>query len=95
MYSCRSRSLRIHSTQPGRTVGGISWLHVTAGAFVGGIFMAAVALPLHSSLPAALIAGGAAYIVAVLATERLVSPKDLAFMTDMVRRRMPARGPIS
>jgi O-antigen/teichoic acid export membrane protein len=82
-----------------RAVGGISWLHVTAGALVGGIFMAAVALPLHSSLPAALIAGGAAYIVAVLATERLVSPEDLAFMTDMVRRRMPtrllARGPIS
>jgi O-antigen/teichoic acid export membrane protein len=74
-----------------RMVGKIEWLETTVGALAGGLAMAAVAVPLHNSLAAALAAGLLAYLVALLAVDRLVSPRDVAFVMGMVRRRLPSR----
>jgi len=74
-----------------RSVGHIAWLQTTVGALAGGAAMAAVAVPLHNSLPAALAAGLLAYLVALIAVDRLVSPLDVAFVTGVVRRRLSSR----
>jgi len=74
-----------------RMVGKIEWLQTTVGAVAGGLAMAAVAIPLDNSLPAALAAGLVAYLAALLAVDRLVSPRDVAFVMGMVRRRLPSR----
>jgi O-antigen/teichoic acid export membrane protein len=72
-------------------VGGIRWLPTLIGSLAGGAAMAAVALALHHSLLAALVAGGAVYLLVLLAVEWLVNPLDVVFVADMVRRRLSSR----
>jgi O-antigen/teichoic acid export membrane protein len=74
-----------------RTVGGISWLPTAVGSLAGGAAMTVVALTLRHSLPAALMAGGTAYLLVLLAVEWLASPLDVAFVANMVRRRLSSR----
>ena len=74
-----------------RTVGDISWMPTAIGSLSGGAAMTAVALALRHSLPAALVAGGAVYLLVLLAVEWLVSPLDVVFVANMVRRRLSSR----
>jgi O-antigen/teichoic acid export membrane protein len=74
-----------------RTVGGVQWTQTVAGALTAGGGMILVTLMLDSSPWAALALGGAVYLVILIIVERLVSPGDVKFAVDMVRRRLPAR----
>jgi O-antigen/teichoic acid export membrane protein len=74
-----------------RTVGSIQWLPTVTGSLAGGAAMAAVALVLRHNLPAALVAGGAVYLLVLLAVEWLVSPLDVVFVANMVRQRLSPR----
>ncbi len=74
-----------------RAVGGIHWLTTATGALAAGAGMTLVALPLRHSLPAALLAGGAVYLVVLIAVEWLVNPLDVAFVARMLRGRLPSR----
>ena len=71
-----------------RKIGSIDWRTTLAGAFAAGAAMAAVGLLLSGGLLTALTAATAVYIVVLLAVERLVSPRDVAFVVDTVRRRL-------
>jgi O-antigen/teichoic acid export membrane protein len=71
-----------------RTVGGIRWLVTIAGTAIAGTGMVAVTLLLHGSLWLALFAGCAAYLMLLLSAERIFSPLDVQFVTQMVRRRL-------
>jgi hypothetical protein len=52
----------------------------------------AVPLLLLSGLwPVALVAGGAVYLAAYAAVDRVVDPEDLSFVVDLVKRRLPSR----
>jgi O-antigen/teichoic acid export membrane protein len=73
------------------TIGAIRWYPTLAGVLAAGIAMAATGLLLDSHLLAALVAGTAVYLVALLIVERLVSPLDVAFLTSILRRRLPSR----
>jgi O-antigen/teichoic acid export membrane protein len=75
-----------------RAVGGVDPV-VTAGApLIAAAAMAAV-LALLEGIPAvpALAVAGVAYAGAFAAAEHRLAPSDLAFVTDMVRSRMPSR----
>jgi O-antigen/teichoic acid export membrane protein len=74
-----------------REVGDIRWLPTVIGSLAGGTAMAAVTLALRHSLPAALLAGVAVYLLVVLAVEWLVSPRDVIFVAGMLRRRISSR----
>jgi O-antigen/teichoic acid export membrane protein len=74
-----------------RAVGGMRLPATLAGALAGGLAMTVVSLPLQDNLLAALMAGGAIYLIVLFAVERVVSPLDVAFARDMLRRRLPAR----
>lgn len=74
-----------------REVGGIYWLPTAAGAVVAGGGMTAVTLALRASLWPALGLGGAVYLVVLVVVERVVSPVDVKFVTDMARRRLRSR----
>ncbi|MGO8904190.1 MAG: flippase [Solirubrobacteraceae bacterium] len=71
-----------------RAAGPIQWLPTVIGSLAGGAAMAAVALALRHSLPAALVAGTAVYLLVMLAVEWFVSPLDVIFVASMVRRRL-------
>jgi O-antigen/teichoic acid export membrane protein len=71
-----------------RTIGGIQWLVTIAGTVSAGGGMVAVTLLLHGHLWPALLAGGAAYLGLLFCVERIVSPLDVRFVTQMVRRRL-------
>jgi O-antigen/teichoic acid export membrane protein len=75
-----------------RTVDGIEWRAMLAGAIAGSLAMAAATLVLQASLLAALAAGLPAYALALLATERRLNPLDVRFAASIVRRRLAARG---
>jgi hypothetical protein len=53
--------------------------------------MAAVALPLHDSVAAALAAGLAAYLAVLLIVDWLIDPLDVLFVAGMIRRRLSPR----
>ncbi len=74
-----------------RTVGGVQWTRTAAGALMAGGGMIVVTLMLDSSLWTALALGGAVYLIILLVVERLVSPGDVKFAADMLRRRLPLR----
>jgi O-antigen/teichoic acid export membrane protein len=76
-----------------RKIGAIDWRATLAGALAAGVVMAAVGWLLDETLLAALIAATAVYIVVLLAVERLVSPRDVAFVMSAVRRRLPSGRP--
>jgi O-antigen/teichoic acid export membrane protein len=69
-------------------VGKIQWLPTTIGALGAGAAMAAVALPLHNSLAAALAAGLVTYVLVLLVIEWLIDPFDVLFVANMIRRRL-------
>jgi O-antigen/teichoic acid export membrane protein len=71
-------------------IGAIDWRATLAGALAAGVVMAAVGWLLNESLLAALIAATTAYIATLVAVERLVSPRDVAFVVSAVRRRLPS-----
>lgn len=74
-----------------RTVGGVHWVPMLAGPLAGGAAMAAAMLPLSGSLALAVAAGVAAYAIGLLVVERVVSPRDIAFVVAMLERRLPRR----
>ena len=74
-----------------RVVGGIQWLPTVSGPLTAGACMAVVAALLHFSLPLAIVGGTLAYVVAMLAVERLVSPRDIEAVVRMLRRGAPPR----
>lgn len=74
-----------------RAVGGIHWLETVIGSLAAGAAMAAVTLALQDDLAGALLAGGAAYVLVLLAVEWFVSPLDVRFVAGMVRRRLSSR----
>jgi O-antigen/teichoic acid export membrane protein len=80
-----------------RAVGGIRLSATLAGALTAGLGMTVTSLLLHGNLLAALLAGGAIYLIVLFAVERLINPLDVAFAVDLARRRLPARlvGPFS
>jgi O-antigen/teichoic acid export membrane protein len=77
----------------GRAVGGVYWLATAAGAAAAGGGMTAATLALDANVWTALAAGGAVYVVILVAVERMVSPVDAKFVADLVRRRLPSRSP--
>ena len=72
-----------------RTVGGVEWLRMLAGPLIAGAAMAAVILPLDGTPLLALAAGGLAYLAVLYTVERLVSPGDVRFATDLLARYLP------
>jgi O-antigen/teichoic acid export membrane protein len=68
------------------TVRPIHWLRMTGPPLLAGAVMVAPVLLLAPSLVPALAAGGAVYVAAYLAFERLISPVDLAFIAGLARR---------
>lgn len=74
-----------------RRAGGVNWKSVLAGPVLAGAAMSAPMLVLEGNPAAAVGAGGVVYFVVLLALERLISPMDLAFVGNMVRRRLPSR----
>ncbi len=74
-----------------RKVGGIDWRATLPGALAAGAVMALVSWLLEGDLLVALVAASATYILVLAAVERLVSPRDLAFVVTAARRRLPRR----
>jgi O-antigen/teichoic acid export membrane protein len=74
-----------------QAVGKTRWLATSAGATAGAACMALVTLLLSGSLWIALTVGGAAYLVSLLAVERLVSSRDVQLVVHMLRRLQPTR----
>jgi O-antigen/teichoic acid export membrane protein len=74
-----------------RAVGGISPARTLGAPLVGGGLMAAVLALLHTRPLLAALAGGVAYLAGFVLAERRLSPVDLRFVVDMVRRRFPSR----
>jgi hypothetical protein len=74
-----------------RTLGtGLDWASMAAPLLAGGA-MAAVTLPLRDTPVLALVAGLAVYPLVFAVAERLISPGDLAFVADFLRRRLGRR----
>ncbi len=69
-------------------IGSIEWRTTLAGAIAAGAVMTAAGLLLNSSLLPTLIVGSVVYLIALLAVERFVSPGDVTFVVNMIRRRM-------
>jgi O-antigen/teichoic acid export membrane protein len=78
-----------------RAVGGMQWAQTFLGTITAAAAMTAVALPLDAHLPAALGCGVAAYTIVLLLVERLLSPLDVALVTDIVRHRLRLIAPSS
>jgi O-antigen/teichoic acid export membrane protein len=74
-----------------RAVGGIRLPATLAGALAAGLAMTVTSLPLHDSLLAALVTGGAVYLIVLFVVERIVNPLDVAFALGMARRRLGGR----
>jgi O-antigen/teichoic acid export membrane protein len=74
-----------------RSVGGIDVVPTLGGPLVAGAAMALMLAALHAVLPVALAAGALAYLGVLVAVERRLAPADLAFVTGMVRDRLPRR----
>jgi len=74
-----------------RKIGSLEWSATLAGALAAGAAMAAVGWLLNGSLLPALIAATAVYIAVLIAVERLISPRDFAFVIGAARARLPSR----
>jgi O-antigen/teichoic acid export membrane protein len=71
-----------------REIGGIEWRPTLVGALTAGAAMAAAELLLSASLLPALVVGTVVYLVALLTVQQFVSPRDVAFVMNMLRRRL-------
>lgn len=76
-----------------RAFGPINLMRAFAGPLVGGAAMAAVILPANMPLVPAALAGGIAYIAALVAFERLVFSEDVRMFVHLFRVRGRASGP--
>jgi O-antigen/teichoic acid export membrane protein len=74
-----------------RRAGGMNWTSVLSGPLLAGAAMSVPMLMLQGTLVAAVAAGGIAYVATLLVLERLISPADLTFISNMIRRRLPSR----
>lgn len=74
-----------------RTVGGIEWGRTLAGPLLAAGSMALVIIPLADSPLLAIAAGVLAYLVALVAIERLTSPEDVRFAIRLAERFLPGR----
>ncbi|TMK97743.1 MAG: flippase [Actinobacteria bacterium] len=72
-------------------VGRLGGRTTVAGAGAGAAGMVAVTLLLNGSPWLGLALGGGAYLLGLIAVERLVSPIDVELVTSMVRRLLPSR----
>ena len=72
-------------------VGRISWVSMTAAPLGASAAFAVPLLLLGHSLVLSLLVGLPVYFGVWLAVERVVAPADLAFVTDLVKRRLPGR----
>ena len=72
-------------------LGKTRWLATSAGATAGAACMTIAALLLSGNLWIALTVGGAAYLVSLLAVERIVSSSDVRLLVHMLRRLQPSR----
>jgi O-antigen/teichoic acid export membrane protein len=73
-------------------VGRIDWLSTLAAPVGASAAMAVPLLLLGGSLPLAVLVGVPVYVLAYVAIESLVEPDDLAFVVDLVKKRLPGRG---
>lgn len=71
-----------------RVLGGLEWARMLAGALAAAAAMVAATLPLQDHLAFALIAGTAAYLLVLVAVERVVSPFDTAYVRAILRARL-------
>ena len=69
-------------------IGTVDVAATLVGPLGGGLAMAGVLLALASSLPLALTAGSAVYLVVLVAVDRLLAPDDLEFIIGSVRRKL-------
>ena len=76
-----------------REVGRLRWVSIVTSPLVAGVAMAAAMGGLRTDLVPAAIAGGVVYLVVFVALERVISPIDLVFMTNLVRGWLPRREP--
>lgn len=74
-----------------RTVGRPPFVRTFGGTAVAAAGMAACMVALADVPLLALGAGAAVYLAALVGTERLINPRDLALAGAMVRRRLPGR----
>jgi len=75
-----------------RTIGTpLHWLSMAGAPLIAGLVMAAAMLALRHAPGAALATGVAIYPLAFVAAERLISPDDLGFVVDFVKRRLGVR----
>jgi O-antigen/teichoic acid export membrane protein len=72
-------------------VGKTRWLATSAGATAGAACMSLATLLLSGSLWVALTVGGAAYLVSLVAVERVISASDVRLVVHMLRRLQPSR----
>jgi O-antigen/teichoic acid export membrane protein len=77
----------------GRVVKGVAWLRTAAGPLAAGAVMIGAFLVLPGPLLVSLPIATAAYVAALAVVERFVSPEDLRFAIDLVRRRAGAGTP--
>jgi O-antigen/teichoic acid export membrane protein len=73
-------------------VGRINWVSMLAAPAIAATLMAVPLLLLNGLWPVALVAGGAVYLAAYAAIDRVVDPDDLRFVVDLVKKRLPSRG---
>ena len=71
-----------------REVGGLHWRSMLAAPLAAGAAMTAAMLPLQGIPVLSLLAGIAAYLVVFVLLERRISPGDLDFVREMLRRRL-------
>jgi hypothetical protein len=76
-----------------RTVGGIDWRPMLAAPLAAGAVMVPVTLLLADLFVVAVLAGLIVYIAAFVLVERAVSPADLRFVGDLLKRRLASRAP--
>lgn len=70
-------------------VGGVSWPSMVAAPLVAGAAMAGACLALAGMPLLAGSAGLVAYVLVLVALDRRLSPGDIAFVTDLLTRRLP------
>ena len=75
-----------------RTVGGLRWTSMAAAPLIAGAAMAIPMVLLIDSVAPALVAGLVVYAGGLILLERLISPSDLRFVGDMVKRRLRLAG---
>ena len=74
-----------------RLVGGVPWASMVGAPVVGGLAMAGATLLLREHLAAAVAVGCGVYLVTVIALERRLSPRDVTFVENLVRRQLLSR----